>query len=101
MYLARGEAARAEALFRQALEVRRKAFGEDDWRVGVTKSLLGAALTPLGRFDEAEKLLLDAQRVLKHVPGPEGREAKANVVRLKALHDAWARPVGTAQTRTR
>ncbi len=99
VYLARGDAARAEALFRQALQVRRKAFGEDDWRVGVTKSLLGAALTPLGQFEEAEQLLLDAQRVLKDVPGPEGREAKANVVRLQALHDAWARPVGTAQTR--
>ena len=45
-------------------------------------------------------MLLDAQRVLKHVPGPEGREAKANVVRLKALHDAWARPFGTAPART-
>ena len=79
--------------------MRRKAFGEDDWRVAVTKSLLGAALTPLGRFEEAEQLLLDAQRVLKDVPGPEGREAKATVVRLQALRAAQSRPVGTAQTR--
>jgi serine/threonine protein kinase/tetratricopeptide (TPR) repeat protein len=99
VYLARGDARRAEELFRQALAVRIKAYGEADWRVAMTKSLLGAALTPLGQFEEAEQMLLDAQRVLKDVPGAEGREARATVVRLQVLRDASSRPVGTTQGR--
>ena len=69
----------------QALETRRRAYAEDDWRVGATKSLLGASLISLGRYDEAEPLLLDASKVLKDIPGPQGREAAATRARLAAL----------------
>jgi hypothetical protein len=57
----------------------------------MAKSLLGSALTSLERYDEAETLLLDASRVLKDVPGPQGREAKATAVRLNALYEARRR----------
>jgi serine/threonine protein kinase/Tfp pilus assembly protein PilF len=92
VYLARNQAAAAEPLLRRSLRVRRRTFREDDWRVGVAKSLLGADLTALGRYGEAEGLLNEAQRVLRDVPGLQGREAVATRVRLAALYDAWGRP---------
>lgn len=82
---------------RQSLAVRLRAFGENDWRVGMTESLLGSALTSLKRFDEAEPLLVRARRILKDVPGPQGREARATVTRLRALYEAWGRPDKAAE----
>jgi hypothetical protein len=68
--------------------VGRRVYAESDWRVGVTKSLLGEALTALGRYEEAERMLLDAGSGLKDVPGRQGREAKATRARLAALYEA-------------
>jgi eukaryotic-like serine/threonine-protein kinase len=86
--LARRDAASAEPLLRQALRIRRAAFPPGDWRIATAESLLGEALTSLGRYDEAERLLLEAKASLKDGPGPEGREAKANAERLSALERA-------------
>ena len=91
IYLARGDAAIAEPLLRRSLAVRLHEFGDDDWRVGVTKSLLGSALTSLRRYDEAESMLLDAKRLLKDVPGAQGREAKATSTRLETLYQSRSR----------
>jgi hypothetical protein len=49
-------------------------------------------LTALGRYDEAEPLLLDARRVLKDIPGEQEQEAEATRSRLAALYTAWGRP---------
>ena len=54
-------------------------------------SVLGAALMALARYDEAE-VLLNAQRVLKDIPGAQGQEARATRTRLVALYEAWGRP---------
>jgi eukaryotic-like serine/threonine-protein kinase len=86
--LARKHAAAAEPLLRQGLEVRRGALPAGDWRIATAESLLGEALTSLGRYDEAAILLLDAKASLRDGPGPEGREAKANAGRLAALERA-------------
>jgi eukaryotic-like serine/threonine-protein kinase len=83
--LARKDARTAESTLRQALQIRRHAFPESDWRVAVAKSLLGEALTSLGRYDEAEALLLEAKAALKDGPGPEGRESRSTTDRLAAL----------------
>jgi tetratricopeptide (TPR) repeat protein len=92
--LGRRDAAAAEPLLRDALRIRLRILPPDDWRVGVPKSILGQALTELGRFDEARALLMDAQRVLRNIPGAQGLEAKANRARLAELQDASARSKG-------
>lgn len=92
IHLARGDGAAAEPPLRRALRMRQRQFADDDWRVASPKSLLGGALTLLGRYDEAERLLLAAQRALKDVPGLQGREAKATAARLASLYDAWGKP---------
>jgi len=92
VYLARKDPAAAEPLLRDALRIRQRIFPPDDWRIGVPKSVLGAALTALARYDEAEPLLLDAQRVLRDIAGAQGQEARATRARLVALYEGWSRP---------
>ena len=86
--LLQGQAAAAEPLARHGLEVRRQTFHDDDWHLASAKSLLGGILLALGRYNEAKPLLLEAQKVLKDVPGSQGEEARANRDRLAALNDA-------------
>ena len=78
---------------------RRRTLPEDDWSVGATKSLLGATLAALARYDEAEALLLDAHRDLKADPGPPRRAGRATVARLVALYHAWGNPEKAAPYR--
>jgi tetratricopeptide (TPR) repeat protein len=80
VYLARGEPARAEPLIREGLRVRllspqmvpnrRRIFPEDDWSIAAIKGLLGATLTRLGRYEEAETVLLDGKRELDASSSP-------------------------------
>jgi tetratricopeptide (TPR) repeat protein len=101
-YIAHNEAAAAEPLLREGLQIRIRAPGvvpsrrrtlpEDDWSVGATRSLLGATLTTLKRYDEAEALLLAARHDLEITPGAQSPEAKATIARLVALYVAWGRP---------
>jgi serine/threonine protein kinase/tetratricopeptide (TPR) repeat protein len=99
--LARKQPEAAEALLRDALRIRsqaaqlvpnrRRIFPEDDWSVGATKSLLGAALTALGRYDEAEAMLLDARRDLHAMTPPPRRELETTDARLAELHGRWGK----------
>jgi tetratricopeptide (TPR) repeat protein len=94
--IARNQPAAAEPLLRDALRIRQRTLPADDWRIGVAKSVLGEALTGLARYDEAEVFLLEAQRVLRDVPGAQGQEAQATRTRLASLYKAWGRPERTA-----
>ena len=99
--LSRHEPAAAEALLRDGLRLRamapgvvpgrRRMFLEDDWSLGATKSLLGASLTALSRYDEAEAVLLDARRDLQSLPAVRGAEMKDTITRLVALYVAWGK----------
>jgi eukaryotic-like serine/threonine-protein kinase len=102
LQLARNEPAAAEAWLREGLRVRllapgivpsrRRTFVEDDWSIAATKSLLGAALVALGRYDEAEDALLDAHRDLASMPAPARRDLNVTLNRLVELYDAWQKP---------
>jgi hypothetical protein len=99
IYVRRGQAAAAEPLLRRALAVRERTYPPDDWRTAATKSHLGAALTAGRRYAEAEPLLLAAVKVLKDVPGRQGKEARSARARLVSLYDAWGRPEKAAPYR--
>jgi serine/threonine protein kinase/Tfp pilus assembly protein PilF len=93
IHLEGGRPQQAESLTRPVLEARRRALPEGDSRIALAESLLGGALSALGRHAEAEPLLLHAHDVLKGTPGQVGRrEAKTTAARLVALYDAWGRP---------
>jgi tetratricopeptide (TPR) repeat protein len=97
--LARSEPDAAEALLREGLRIRvvapqlipnrRRIFPEDDWSVGATKSLLGASLTALARYGEAEAVLLEARRDLEASSPPPHRDITATTNRLIDLYIAW------------
>ncbi len=109
LQLARNEAAAAEVLVREGLRVRvrapgivpsrRRTVAADDWSVGGTKSLLGASLVALHRYDEAEAALLDARRELEVSTPPRHDDIKATLTRLVRLYDAWGKPDAAATYR--
>jgi len=98
---ARREPKAAEALLRDGLRIRvlapqlvpnrRRIFPEDDWSVGATKSLLGAVLTALARYSEAEAVLLEARRDLEALSPPPRRDVDATISRLIDLYIAWGK----------
>lgn len=99
VHLDRGEPRRAEPLLRQALAIRQRLFRNDDGRVAATKGLLGEALTSLGRYEEAERLLLDAHGALADRSESRPRDVRESVDRLVRLYSAWGRPVKAAHYR--
>jgi tetratricopeptide (TPR) repeat protein len=98
---ARHKAAAAEPLLREGLRIRtqapeivptrRRTFRDDDWSLGATKSLLGATLVSLGRYNEAETVLLDARNDLASHATPQPTVMKATLTRLVQLYTAWGK----------
>jgi len=80
--LAGGDAARAERLLRDALTRQQRTSPESDWRLAATRSTLAEALLRRGAHREAIPLLESASRILRDVPGRQGREAAATRARL-------------------
>ena len=78
---------------------RRRIFPEDDWSIGATKSLLGASLTALARYSEAEAVLLEARRDLEALSPPPRRDVQATIARLIDLYVAWGKHDKAAQYR--
>jgi tetratricopeptide (TPR) repeat protein len=107
--LARKDPAAAEALVREGLRIRalapdlvpsrRRTFVEEDWSIGGTKSLLGAALLARGQLPEAENILLDALHDLNAMPAPPRRDVNDTVVRLIQVYEARNLPARAAAYR--
>jgi hypothetical protein len=89
--IARGRGAAAEPALRHVLEIRERLLDPGDWRIAQSKSLLGASLLAQRRYADAEPLLLDADRILVAVPGPQERERASNRRRLVALYEKLGR----------
>jgi tetratricopeptide (TPR) repeat protein len=99
--LARHRPAEAETLLREGLRIRarasdvvpsrRRMFVDDDWSLGAAKSLLGATLVSLGRYNEAETVLLDARGDLASLRTPQPLAMKATLTRLVDLYVAWGK----------
>ncbi len=94
--IAQGEPAAAEKLLRDALKRQEQTLVQDkaDWRLAVTRSMLGASLMEQGQYRAAEPLLVAASQVLKDVPGKQGREAAATRDRLATLYKVLGQPSG-------
>ena len=86
-----GRAGGMEPELRRVLDARERLLPAGDWRIAQARSLLAASLMATRRFAEAEPLMLEADRVLKALPGPEGEERRANRARLVELYTALGR----------
>ena len=64
-------------------------FATDHWRVAAAKNVEGAALAGLGNYAEAERLLLQTDKVLAEAPMPG--VAEQSQARLAILYAAWGK----------
>ncbi len=85
-------AADAEPLLRDALAFRRKALPAGHWETAEIASVLGGCLTVLGRYEEAESLLLASHPVLRKEQGEDSRIARETYHRVIALYRASNQP---------
>ncbi len=96
VHLVRGELGKAEPPLRQAVEIFAAALPAEHWRTADTRSLLGGCLAGLGRFDEAEPLVVDGYENLVSTRGPTNAFTVAARQRVVDLYTAWDRPAEAA-----
>lgn len=101
LLLARSEPEEAEAVLRQGLEIQQATLPADHWRLAVARSELGACLTALGRFSEAEPLTVDGYRRLTETHGPDHARTSSALEWVVELYVAWDRPEEAEAYRTR
>lgn len=68
------------------------AYGDDHWRTAWARSMQGAALTALQRFDEAEILTVPAYESLKNNSAARPAQVRDALQRVVELYEAWDRP---------
>ena len=94
----------AEPILRQALTYRDKG-DKDDWQLYRAQAFLGAALSGLKRYPEAEKLLLSGQQGLEQrlsrMPADQKKWARFSSEQVTDLYSGWGKPDEAAQWRTR
>ncbi len=87
-----GELEEAEGLMREAADLRREALGEDHRMTAFAESVWGACLADLGRYQEAEALLLASrERICSERPGGYGPRSLYCVEATERLIDLYER----------
>jgi len=94
---AKGELSKAEVHSRAALEIFQRNWAEDNWKLFMIKATLGEILGGLGRYREAEKILLEAYSAVESARGKESRDAVEVLKSLIALYETWGRPEQAAR----
>jgi tetratricopeptide (TPR) repeat protein len=97
--LEKGAPQSADPLLRQALDIWQTARPANDWVVAETESILGACLAALGRFEEAEPLVLRGYPAVKDVLGEQHRLTRLALQRIVTLYQAWGRLEEAAEYR--
>ncbi len=87
VFILQGRFGEAEPILREMLALRRQVFGEDHRLVSELKSTLGAALTGLDQFAEAESLLLDAFERFETDRGLDDSRTQIAARRLAAFYE--------------
>lgn len=90
--LERGDAAGAEPVLQKCLDIRRNVYPKEHLQVVLAKQALGRCLAVLERYEEAQKLLVEAYRGLSETLGAESAQAKAASQALASLYELWDRP---------
>jgi tetratricopeptide (TPR) repeat protein/tRNA A-37 threonylcarbamoyl transferase component Bud32 len=82
----------AEQAFGELIRLRRLAYSGDDLRITMAQVERARCLKKLGRFEEAEPLLLVGLRRIEAEHGPDHAQTNAVRDRLAALYEAWGKP---------
>ncbi len=89
--LAHRDPATARVLLAQALATFYRTR-PDGWEAADAESVLGAILTDLGRYEEAEPCLVEAHAKLKEIRSARSFRTRKALGRLLDLYKAWGRP---------
>jgi tetratricopeptide (TPR) repeat protein len=87
-----GDPAGAEPLLREGLALRERDFSEDNWGLHFARSHLAWCLTRLGRFEEAEPMLLMAYSKMSEQLGTLDPQTRRVASRLAELYESWGKP---------
>lgn len=91
--LIEGELDSARSWVREALTLRQVSLPDGHWQIAEARSLLGACLSALGRYDEAEPLLIEGHAGISAIRGEHDRLARGAFERLME-HGARKRDSG-------
>ncbi len=99
LYLATGRVLEAEVTVSRARQTLTTQLPENHWRTAWAASVEGASLAQLGKFDEAEKMLLASLATLKQGPGSGSRTIYINLTNgyLAGLYRKWGKPERAAK----
>ena len=92
-------AEKAEPLLRRALRIRQQALPAAHWQVAEAQSVLGACLTHLRAYAEADSLLNASYKRLRRKRDTDDAVVRQTAQRLTALYDSWAKPEQAAAWR--
>ena len=95
-----GRPEQAEEEYRDLLSSADAVLPEQHWLLRVFERNYGECLTALGRFDEAERLLLGSFAALRESHGLEHEYTHKARLALVALYEAWERPEEAQRYRT-
>ena len=99
LYLDDGNPQVAAEHLRDAVQSLQAELGDNHRSTALASSALGDCLVSLGRFDEAEPLLLNSYERIQGVFGPTRREPELALQRIVRLYDGWGRPEDAARYR--
>jgi tetratricopeptide (TPR) repeat protein/tRNA A-37 threonylcarbamoyl transferase component Bud32 len=99
IFAAEGNWTEAEQAYVELLRLRQRAYPGDDLRITMAQIEQARCLKELGRFEEAEPLLLVGLRRVEAAYGPQHGQTNAVRARLAALYDAWDKPDQAEQYR--
>lgn len=98
--LASGDFARGETRIREALSIfRSHSPAASEWRIANAESILGACLAGLGRYREAEALLLASYPIVRDQTAASTTYNRDLLARIVALYESWNRPEQAAEYR--
>jgi tetratricopeptide (TPR) repeat protein len=83
--------AAGERWLREGLAIRERTLPAGHWAIASSRSVLGGHLTRMGRYGEAEALLLPAERTLRAERGADNGLTRKARERLVALYTSWGR----------
>jgi serine/threonine-protein kinase len=96
-----GEFSEAHSFAREARAAMEIAIGKEHWRWAGVNRTLGVSLTGLGRYAEAEPLLLDSYRLMNARRGESHRQTQLTAKRIVEMYTGWNRPAKVREWRVR